>query len=358
MHSFAKPQLVYLAFGPEIYQTEALFSIASAISRTEPREIAKFDIQVFTDHPELYKKLPVTPHTIPEHWKGPHSYHFRLKHCALKHVLEKHEKAILIDTDTFFKKSPDELFERVDTKHLLCNALGARVQDLPETQIIHACKNKGYIVEKTITTNSGVIGLTSESLGVLEKSIAMMDDLYPEFQSFYTLEEFCLAMAVSQTALELCECTDIIHHYWSRKTHFRAKISAWHSKHHAEPLSALAIEDLGQVNDRLPKTVQPLRTLHKLVTLMLPETQQQLVRELLHGCANHANEFDNACRQVWWSKALENFEKHTGSPLRKQEIKDLLSKKIFKILSGKRYSEMSTYIYNTLENPQESEHKK
>lgn len=52
----------------------------------------------------------------------------------------------------------------------------------------------------------------------------------------YTLEEFCLAVAAYRN-LELAECTDVIHHYWSRKAQFRAKIQAWLRKHEHDPLS-------------------------------------------------------------------------------------------------------------------------
>lgn len=51
-----RKQLTYLAFGAEIYQREAIFSIASSLSRSTNRN---WDIRVFTDSPELNTDLPV-----------------------------------------------------------------------------------------------------------------------------------------------------------------------------------------------------------------------------------------------------------------------------------------------------------
>lgn len=107
-------------------------------------------------------------------------------------------------------------------------------------------------------TNSGVICLTTTDKGVLEHSITLMDDLRPLAPELYTLEELSLALA-AHGKLQLKGCTDLIHHYWSRKTQFRAKIQAWHSKHYNEPLSKTVMADVLLVNDRLPRPAQPYR---------------------------------------------------------------------------------------------------
>lgn len=123
-----RPQLVYLAFGPATYHQEACFSIISALAHLGTGEA--MDIQVYTDNPQPYAGLPVTVHLLDEAtrqaWNAPHGYHFRSKHVLLRQVLQQHPLAVLIDTDTFFRKSPLELFARVAPGRLLCNAIGAR----------------------------------------------------------------------------------------------------------------------------------------------------------------------------------------------------------------------------------------
>ena len=109
----SRPQLLYLAFGTKTYQLEAIFSIATAFARAGSASEREFDVQVFTDSPALYAQLPVQLHSINPAWSGPHNYHFRLKHEALRQALGDCEQAILIDTDTFFHASPMALFKRV-----------------------------------------------------------------------------------------------------------------------------------------------------------------------------------------------------------------------------------------------------
>jgi hypothetical protein len=49
----------------------------------------------------------------------------------IRQVLEQHLLAVLIDTDTFFRASPMQLFRRVVPGTLLCNAIGGRFGDNP-----------------------------------------------------------------------------------------------------------------------------------------------------------------------------------------------------------------------------------
>ena len=72
-----------------------------------------------------------------------------------------------------------------------------------------------------------------------------MDEFHPIVPNAYTLEEFCLAVAAYRT-LTLTDCTDVIHHYWSRKDLFRAKIQAWLHKHGDDPLGEAALADVAR----------------------------------------------------------------------------------------------------------------
>ncbi|WP_409288107.1 hypothetical protein [Pseudomonas sp. KCJK8927] len=315
----ARSQLIYLAFGPVTYHQEACFSIVSALTHLGETPGAAVDIHVYTDNPAPYGKLPVNVHVLDAAtrtaWNLPHGYHFRSKHVLLRQVLEQHPLAVLIDTDTFFRTSPLRLFERVKPGQLLCNFIGApyganRKAVLYES--LHAIlRQRGLADDQTRMVNSGVIGLTQADAQILDRSIAMMDEFYPLAPTAYTLEEFCLAVAAHRT-LALAECTDVIHHYWSRKQQFRAKIQAWLRKHAAEPLSEAARADVLQVNDRLPRPPALHRLGYKALTLTLPSQERQFARELLYGCYPYGNEFDRACAPAWWDKALENYVAREG----------------------------------------------
>lgn len=339
-------QLIYLAFGEATYQREAVFSISSGLAHLgrDARNSA-FGIRVFTDSPGYYEKLPAEINAIDPKWAGPHRYHFRIKHAALLETLKNCEKAILIDTDTFFRQSPETLFSRVTPGSLLCNAIGrplGAAPALPKEMLVRLARDN-LLCTDLHQTNSGVIGLAHDDQKLLEHSIAWMDELRPMAPELYTLEELSLALAAHGT-LELRSCTDVVHHYWSRKTHFRAKVEAWFNKHHHAPLSEEAMHDALLLNDRLPRPPHPNRGWQKLLTSLTPPTQKQFYRELLYGCHTYANEFDRACASSWWDKAIINAQKRHGLCLAPEEVEHYLNNPILKMLAGDHYKEMRSHI--------------
>ena len=97
-HTSARPQLVYLVFGPDTYHQEAQFSIVSALANLRKTPGETLDIQVYSDNAEPYRHLPVTVHLLDaatrEAWNQPHGYHFRSKHVVLRQVLAKAPMAL------------------------------------------------------------------------------------------------------------------------------------------------------------------------------------------------------------------------------------------------------------------------
>ncbi|MEJ5061851.1 MULTISPECIES: hypothetical protein [unclassified Pseudomonas] len=351
--SQARPQLVYLVFGPETYHQEAVFSIASALGRLRETPDAALDIQVFSDNPQPYKHLPVRVRPLDEEtrrrWSEPHGYHFRAKHVALRTVLEESEIALLIDTDTFFHCSPLKLFERVQPGTLLCNDYYAEYGNNKENLLYRALsstlREKGLADDQMMLLNSGVIGLHKQDIQVLDRSIALIDELYPSAKTAYTLEEFCLSVAAYRT-LEVKKCPDLIHHYWSRKQLFRAKVRAWVNKHGGRPTSLGALDDTRRVSAQLPRPPRSQRMLYKLITLALPEHLRQFIREILYGCYEHPNEFDKACGPVWWDKALQNQQERLGTPVCRNLLEDWFTNGLVKMILGQRRTAIHEHLLN------------
>ena len=326
-----RPQLVYLAFGAETYHQEAVFSIASALAGLRDTPEDALDIQVFSDDPAPYRHLPVRvrrfdPQTRSA-WSGPHAYHFRCKQVLVRKVLEECDKAILIDTDTFFHESPIKLFDRVQPGKLLCNALTLRYDACKQTVLYTALADtlaqRGLADDHMPLLNSGVIGLTRDDAAILDRSVEMMDEFFAITPGAITLEEFCLAVAAYRT-VEVNECPDLIHHYWSRKQLFRAKVRAWLGKHGHNPTSQRGLDDTRKVTAQLPRPPAWQRVMYKGAMLAVPQDQRQFVREVLYGCCDYPNEFDQACSQVWWDKALSNAEQRMDRPLAPEKIKQWL----------------------------------
>lgn len=164
-------QLIYLAFGEATYQREAVFSISSGLAHLgRDARSSAFGIRVFTDSPGYYEKLPAEINAIDPKWAGPHRYHFRIKHAALLETLKNCEKAILIDTDTFFRQSPETLFSRVTPGSLLCNAIGrplGAAPALPKEMLVRLARDN-LLCTDLHQTNSGVIGLAHDDQKLLE----------------------------------------------------------------------------------------------------------------------------------------------------------------------------------------------
>lgn len=348
--SASNPQLVYLAFGRPTYHQEACFSIVSALAQLRKAPGQALDIQVYTDDPGPYAGLPVTLHLLDDAtraaWNQPHGYHFRSKHVLLRQVLQQYPVAALIDTDTFFRESPLQLFQRIAPGSLLCNAIGGRYDANRQCQLYS--KLQGILQERGLADgqmsllNSGVIGLHASDASVLDQSIALMDEFHPQVPSAYTLEEFCLAVAAHRT-LAVAACTDVIHHYWSRKDLFRAKVQAWLCKHGQSPLSEAALADVALVNDRLPRPPTLHRLRCKALSMTLPSHQRQFARELLYGCYPYDNEFDRACAPAWWDKALENFQGMHGRK-NTEQLGRLLRHPGLRLSLGSRHKDVEAHL--------------
>ena len=132
----------------------------------------------------------------------------------------------------------------------------------------------------------------------------------PLAREAYTLEEFCLAVA-AHGHLQLAACSDVIHHYWSRKAQFRARSRpGWpnmgniHSARQRWPTSPWSTTSC--------PGHRPCTAWAKALSLTLPPQERQFARELLYGCYPYANEFDRACASAWWDKALENLNARHG----------------------------------------------
>lgn len=216
----SRKHLIYLVYGRQTYHQEALFSIASAFAHLRDGAAHGLTVRVYTDDPSPYAGLPVQVREVTAEelvaWCQPHGYHFRAKHVALRDALEDADQALLIDTDTFFHSSPLRLFDRIQPGSLLCNAIGARYGEHRNFPLYRDLSpylfERGWADDEMHQLNSGVIGLPREEAKILDRSLELMDELYPIANGAYTLEEFVLAVAAHRvpsvccTSWEPCRC--------------------------------------------------------------------------------------------------------------------------------------------------------
>lgn len=305
-------QLLYLVYGPDAaYHTEARFSILSALYRVT----AQPDVQIciYTDAPHFYDGLPVQVHALTEEtlqqWYGPLRYHHRAKLCLLQHAVPLAAKTVFIDTDTFFLRDPALLFAAVDDNTCLADELydsqlpAVTANDPAVAALLAQC---GINPEKIPVINSGLFGIARSNSAVLDMALALNDVVYPASHRSLTTEQLVLGMAAS-TRTRLVEDDGVIKHYWSRKQLFRAKAFAFIERHGSDWDSETARRDFLQVTPVLPKPPVLVRTLAKLLLVLVPKRERQLLLELFYGRYPYRNPFDRACHSVWREKAWDNY---------------------------------------------------
>lgn len=306
-----KCQLIYLAFGAEIYQQEAFFSIVSALRHIQSHDALEFDINVYTDNPTYFSPLSqvVTTHAIDKKWLGSDGYIFRMKPAMLSMAMEGHEKSILIDTDTIFKKPVKLLFSRVSDKQILVNNITQLASKLVPKKVYDAILQNGYPIADTKCVNSGVIGISQKNKEVVCKTLKAIDHLHPKCPQLTTLEELALALSANESNLAAVGCTDVIHHYWSKKAFYRKKIGLWLDLHRSSPLSKNALDDVVALTVNIPKPPMHIRLKQKMLLKLVSKENRHLLKEMLYASWDYTNKFDDAASQVWLERAVENMNK-------------------------------------------------
>lgn len=302
--------LLYLVYGPEYFHHEVFFSVVSALSflRHEPENLDKPEIRIITDRPDLYAGLPVCIDVLDEktrtEWAGAFSFHWRMRYPCIRSMLQQYERVVLVDGDTFFKKSPGSLFPRVMPGYFLCHKIEERLGD--SVQLFLQLQRVGFTHDQDARLfNAGVLGVHRDDIAFLEAPLDLLDRFYPDLGKIYIFEQICVSVA-AHGRLHLNTCADVLLHYWSRKTIVRAKIQAWFHKNKDAPLSESALLDLKQIDTSIPRPGPYTRLKIKLVLLFFPKAMRQFAKEILYSSVPCANEFDRAANLAYCKKAVQN----------------------------------------------------
>lgn len=210
--------LLYLTYGGRKYCDEAVFSILSAL-RFEPAESLGFRILVYTDSPESFADLPVVVEPVDgsrlRDWAGVDQYIHRRKIMVLADAMHKYPgPTCLLDTDTFFRASPGQLFARIQPGHSLMDLMEGPVSEpidraLKETALGPAACSAG---NKAFSMwNSGVVGLHHADASLLDDVITVNDRLYGRSREF-NVEQFAFGCCLDQRTT-LQEARDVVYHY-------------------------------------------------------------------------------------------------------------------------------------------------
>lgn len=251
-HSHSSPalprQLIYLAYGQrEDILLEARFSILSALARKGQDEL---HIVVLTESATTFRDLPVEvlniePDTL-KGWFGTIRYHHRSKPCALLSVMERAEKSILVDTDTFFLKSPLQLFDLIDEQHVLVDRL---LNPMWTKHDPYALRCGDYLQKRYRLharhrhVNSGLIGLTRGHAAVIRDMIEIIDGIYEMSGKLLHTEQVALGIAITHHGLTPVAHKSVLQHYYAKKYAYRA-VAAVFLRDHPDALSPATLAQL------------------------------------------------------------------------------------------------------------------
>jgi hypothetical protein len=248
--------LLYISYGVGLHQQEAIFSLLSALhwNRQKPDDLR---FLIFTDRPAGFSNLPATVEFIePEQWRtwsGPTLFNHRCKILALQHALRKYRApTALLDADTWFRKSPHELFERITPGKSLLHIREARICDIATREGRKVADFVGHnrfasfagddiaIPVQTDLWNAGVVGLDPANVSVLDEVLNLTDQFCAR-SNLHILEQLAFSFILPQRT-QLQESYDIVFHYWPPYLHepFRKKIPDLMERHTNLPLKARA----------------------------------------------------------------------------------------------------------------------
>lgn len=227
--------LLYHAYGNIALHQQVMFSILT-LHHFIVGNYDNLTVVVYTDEPNLYQqfqtKIPIsfellTPEILST-FKGPNQFVHRVKICIIKDCFDKYKKNILyLDSDTYFTESPFSLFNNIDTNKSIMNSNDYDLNNADELYenldwllIRRAIRDYEYTIDGNIikiplTTrmwNAGVIGLSFENRGILEKVLDLTDQIYKN-KKVFTAEQFAFSYYL-QNHTNMMTSGNVIFHYW------------------------------------------------------------------------------------------------------------------------------------------------
>lgn len=220
---------VYYLFSPDQYRLdEIIYSLHSAYRFLPP---ARSDYRfVIYSHPECdfnglrSEVVRYDPQQLQD-WAGPHNFRWRIKVKTLQDALQRYgESTVLIDGDTYFRKSPERLFDRIRPGHAILHMREGRVCDLEDKahQDLSRVLSNATIGDRTTGNpiratnamwNAGVVGLHPSDAHLMENIVDLTDRIIAE-EPIITAEQFAFSYCLA-TQTKLRPCDDVVYHYWN-----------------------------------------------------------------------------------------------------------------------------------------------
>jgi len=235
--------IVFVAMNNEHFIYEMFVSIHSLL-QVSPKVFEQYRVIVYTNRLDLLSKndlyseyihvIEVTEDMMIS-WIGENHYIYNIKIGALIDCINRYRApTILIDTDTFFLKDIETVFEALETNNgIIMNYLENRAEQTIRYEMKHKSNMamfmlkhvaKGYIEwqlkrytlnEQTEFWNSGVIGVRPEHMHYLVEALALSSHILETYR-IRTAEQMALSI-IFQHYSDISSSDDTVFHYWFLK---------------------------------------------------------------------------------------------------------------------------------------------
>jgi len=233
---------LYVLFGDyEPFYAEAAYSIGTLRRHMDP---ASSRILVFTDNPERIRSWPVTGVSIAEEvnaMKGASGFNFRVKLCCILKCLEDYPgDTVYLDSDTFFKKSPDTWKARWKSDCALMHRRDSlALDDSPFKGLqLRLPDGRDYRYgPESCMFNGGVIGLHRADVAIIKTALVLCDAHLQRAGKHHICEQLAISEALRISGRKILETDDVITHYYrnSAKKYMRHQISRHITRQGREP---------------------------------------------------------------------------------------------------------------------------
>lgn len=220
---------VIQCYGKERILREAKFCVFSLLKFIKGD--ANYSIVLYTDNNSFFEDIkdhvvfePMLPEMV-QLWKGEHNFVHRVKVMMLLDFVSKYNgKFLYLDSDTWFKKSPQQLFDTISTDDALLH--------LPEAQLKSNAnpiikKMHRFVKANTFNLsngeevkipieysmwNAGAIGLPATAKTTIEKVLELTDKMLLVYQK-HVMEQLAFSYFL-QKEFTPHRSDDVIEHYW------------------------------------------------------------------------------------------------------------------------------------------------
>lgn len=227
--------IIYVAYGADCFVQEAAYSVLSLCSVVN---IDDYRVTIVTDKGFLFHKLIGNTDNINilsvndekiKKWRGDNGYVHRAKPIAIQWAVQQVAKpddlVIFVDSDTFFRKSPEILFKKIRNKLVVLDELEGTIDSCRNytnslKKLYRSIKIENFMIRgeskviplDTKLWNSGVIGFEFSQAGIFDDVVALIDDMYKKVP-IVTVEQIALSIVLQDQGIEIKDDEDVIFHY-------------------------------------------------------------------------------------------------------------------------------------------------